>query len=734
MSTEKRAETRRHSNRERLVGRKALLVLLLASAISAPARAVDPADLTGSHPPLPPDGGVARALRLGGELAGSARFDPPEQIEVFFDREDFELDASSLAVFLDDVEVTEQLEWSYGRASLPWPSPQRRGPDIGPHSIEVSVLDAQGLEHALSETFTVYANPCPGGCPWPFSPSADAHVVSNLMEDYQTFSGGKYWHGGIDIRVPAGTPVLSISDGIVRQVINYDSPKPAFWQVTVEGSDGFIWQYHHLVASSIPVSVGQNVLAGDPLGDVYSWSWSMNGFVYHHLHLNAVRWLGGGAVPGPYVDGFLHYNPLRFLRKGSYVDAIDPKAFEMYFSANESNVATAASSDPLTPNLAGDIDIIAQLRDRMTSITPANGQPYELGIYDLSYSIEPVNNPCLGNVPRTWLGRFDELPGGTVISNQNFALKEIFKESFSYDGTTHLTTFNEVDQQLFYVLTNSHMGLPNGPQGFWDTDATNQLGARFGDGLYRVTLYARDIHGNETTSSADVQLINGLEFLGICPERLRDFIWVHPFEFIKPFGPTQSFTPPALALAFEPTQAGVATATLDSTQWPAWNIDLDEQGLRVAIGLLENDTATLRYWPELGDLDLIADVDVQLIPLGAGRAATGSFDPGAAPSQPLRLRLTTRLAREPQTGAALIGRSVLATGASPVLVGALEIDVDGETWLLRAPGNAIQWTVASTAVPALEVLPGVGALVLFLALAAWRLRGARIAGPRERAN
>jgi hypothetical protein len=621
----------------------------------------------------------------------------PPRITVNFRRFDFQLEASSLELYLDQQELTEGLRFWTDQATVDLPQALgARGLGPGNHVILARVRDLAGAYHQVETIFQLLLYPCVGGCPWPFAPTDQPNVVSNLMEDWQDFCAAPYFHSGLDIRAPAGTSVHSCTDGTVVKVIQY-KPSSLYWEVAVQDPQGWIWQYHHLDGGSITVSEGDPVSQGEVLGSVVTWSTAMNGFTYHHLHLNIVRWLGGGPVPGPYVDGFMHYNPLNFLIKGT-PDAVLPTGFDVWFADNESVTPFAQDSDPGDPTLAGDVDIIAKLRDRRNVLAPANGQPYELGLYELSLGAVPIDTRCgMGLLPKTRLAKFDVMPGGTVVANQDAILKKIYKEELDQGSTTVASRYNYTTQQFFYTLTNVKNGHPDDVNGFWNTDATNFLGAIHPDGQYDVTVYAEDYYGNELTETVRVRLDNDLDYAGICPFFVDQVIWVHPLDLVSQQGDVAPSLPGPCPIDFGPVVDGSAHAQVDHQNWPVWTFDVSRSGLRVAIGLLQGRLARIEYVPLLGDVIFDVDAEVQVFPLGASTAAgSGVFDPAKPSTNPVRLRLSTRLARDPRTMQPHIGQPAAHGQTHFALVMAETIDVQGQTMLLRTRpgGSQVTWELS----------------------------------------
>jgi hypothetical protein len=692
----------------------ALLPVLLATAglwPAAPARAVE--ERNPFHAVLPPTQPYDPNARLILDPRdGSVLQEMPDRITINFRRFEFGLDPSSLELWIDQQEFTEQLHFWTDQAWLdlqqqPAGAPQLKlGP--GQHFILARIRDVAGSYWNSISSIALYPYPCPGGCPWPFAPTTQPNAVSNLMEDWQDFNGTPYFHSGVDIRVPAGTPVHSCTDGTVVKVDNYSGGSSLYWEVAVQDPVGYIWQYHHLEGASIAVSEGALVVQGQVLGNVVTWSTAMNGFTYNHMHLNVVRWFGPGAIPGPYVDGFEHYNPLRFLIKGT-PDAVFPQQFNVWFADNESNSPFAADSDAGDPTLDGHVDVIAKLRDRRDVLSPANGQPYELGIYKLAWQAEPIDTPCgVGSVPRTTLATFNSMPGGTVVADQEAILLKIYKQFLNTGGSFTASKYDYTTQQYFYTLTNTHNGVPDDVGGFWETNRTTALGGYYPDGLYALTLYARDYYGNETATTTNVRLNNRLGYSGICADIVLGPAWVNPMDLVTTTGEVAEFLPPFVPVTFGPMHEGSAHAVVGFQGWPVWNFDLPNRQIRVAVGLLQGHVADVEFVPLLGDVIMDIDAEVQVMPLGPAQTGQVAFSPFVPSSNPARLRLSTRLARDPWTGQALVGRPARLGEVTHDMVLTKQINVLNEAMLLRSVGpggGCIVWRLSTTATPGASPTP-----------------------------
>ena len=638
---------------------------------------------------------------------GSVLTKSPARITINFRRFDFDLDPSSLELWIDGVEWTRQLHFWTDMAWVDLPIGSALGG--GGHELMAKISDHSGAYWATTVSISILFPLCPGGCPWPFAPTSEPSPVSNLMEDWQDFNSTPYFHSGLDIRADAGTDVHSCTAGTVVNVDNYAPGGALKWEVAVLDAQGYVWQYHHLDLSTITVTKGDPVAQGQVLGKVVEWTIDVHGYRYDHLHLNIARWYGGGPVGDPYIDGWIYYNPLLYLVHGSYADTDAPNEFDIYYGANENNAPFDDDNGSGTPSLTGNVDVIAHLRDHRTVMAPANGQPYELSPYELAYSIVPINTRCgMGFLPRTKLIRFGTVPGGKLVSKQLQVLETIYKPTVNYSGVTG-TYYTYAGQEYFYVVTNVHNGYPDGPNGSWNTAQMGGLGPLYPDGTYQVKVYAKDIDDNETVTPATVQVANGLTYTGLCPPSIIDWGWIQGLHLQSPSGGDYPYLPSAAPVEFGSPVDGSAHATLDNSKWPAWYFDLPDRGMRVGIGLLNGHVAGIEYVPLLGDVIIDADAEMQMLPPG------GLFDPALPSRTPVPLHLTTRLVRDPATGAAMIGRPADYGAPDFKLVMAAPLQIGGETMVLKAgvgAGSNSKWDLMPAGVEGPS--PGLSATRLFV--------------------
>lgn len=121
-------------------------------------------------------------------------------------------------------------------------------------------------------------------------------------------SGAPTFHAGIDFEAARGEPVFSIASGVVERVTTDETARGPFAgygnAVVVKHPNGLWSFYAHL--SSVDVSTGQTVLAGDLLGKAGSTTNGKFPGMGAHLHFE-VRVAGPGGT-SPFPAAYCRYN------------------------------------------------------------------------------------------------------------------------------------------------------------------------------------------------------------------------------------------------------------------------------------------------------------------------------------------------------------------------------------------------------------------------------------------
>jgi len=107
-------------------------------------------------------------------------------------------------------------------------------------------------------------------------------------------TGERKLHAGLDMSAPQGTPIYAAADGTVEKIFNDSANGNG---VKLRHPNGYATGYIHM-ASAPPVSVGQRVRQGDPIGVVGSTGRSTG----PHLHFVLYSPEGDMIDPETMVD------------------------------------------------------------------------------------------------------------------------------------------------------------------------------------------------------------------------------------------------------------------------------------------------------------------------------------------------------------------------------------------------------------------------------------------------
>lgn len=170
-----------------------------------------------------------------------------------------------------------------------------------------------------------------------------------------------------------------------------------------------------------------------------------------------------------------------------------------------SRAAFASSEDGNAPTVSGAIDIVLQLSSEFSATNSLPGHPYESGVYELAYTVEPVNVEASSEpLPVLKLIEMDKLPNQWTTTLPDLGvvevdeiLRHVYRQQFTYDGRIYRSVFTYEERTLYYTVTNSLRGEPN-PDGAWDTAQILPDGTpRFPNGVYLIKVYATDFYGGK---------------------------------------------------------------------------------------------------------------------------------------------------------------------------------------------------------------------------------------------
>jgi len=329
-----------------------------------------------------------------------------------------------------------------------------------------------------------------GDLPWPLSPESPSHGVSYFYGNQQDmtfpdFSIKHCFHVGMDIPGAEAQIVYAVESGYVKAKFTIFGAD-THWRIVIADSAGTGecdgWLYAHIMQASIPVSVGDYVNAGDPIGVLVSWP---SGEPIH-LHLSRVRFAGDSAA---WANGFWDYkwiaNPLLFLAGAG--DTISPSMGDALYNglfaicANETDSYFDVGDD-----ISGDVDIVGCAYDYCASGKDTTNP------YKIEYRIE-------GDSSIPWTTSFDF---GGSIDSYNGEVDELSHVVYKYDNTCNSTTYP--GHNYYFILTNT------------DGDAILEVDDKnyswqtpyFHNGEYKILARASDFDGNSYMDSMTVTVRN----------------------------------------------------------------------------------------------------------------------------------------------------------------------------------------------------------------------------------
>ena len=169
---------------------------------------------------------------------------------------------------------------------------------------EALAAKADSVETAFKKVMTMLSDQSVSIPPMslPVSEISYSQVGASTGRKINPFLKAYVFHGGLDLMVPRGTPVLASADGKVTAASTGGSIGKA---VRIEHEGGYETEYQHL--ETISVKKGQNVKRGDKIGTV-----GMSGKAYApHLHyailkdgvsLNPVHYVFASVSPEEYAN------------------------------------------------------------------------------------------------------------------------------------------------------------------------------------------------------------------------------------------------------------------------------------------------------------------------------------------------------------------------------------------------------------------------------------------------
>lgn len=133
---------------------------------------------------------------------------------------------------------------------------------------------------------------------WPMAPGS-YQITSGFSWRISPISGELLRHEGVDMAGPSGTPIYSVSDGVVKEVAE-NSRSGAYVVIEHKDAEDNVYSsvYRHQYMDQIIVSVGQHVNAGQHIGHVGNNGWSTG----PHLHFEILNSSGTAIDPVPFME------------------------------------------------------------------------------------------------------------------------------------------------------------------------------------------------------------------------------------------------------------------------------------------------------------------------------------------------------------------------------------------------------------------------------------------------
>lgn len=313
---------------------------------------------------------------------------------------------------------------------------------------------------------------------WPVAPMDGPHEVAGTMGEARGDAADRF-HSGIDIRVPHGTLVRAVRDGVVTE----PAASGAFGTLNEWLRIGDV-TYVHLRAARdrrdalldasrfVPTydeggtlvrvrpKRGARFVTGEVIGTVNR---------FNHVHLN-VGWPGD------------EHNPLGF-KLVRFQDTVPP-------TISRRGVQLYGEDDqPLTARVRGRLLVSGRVRIVVDAWDQADGNrpSRRLGLYALGYQVlSPDGSPAPGFEEAADTIRFDRL------GRDSNAAPLIYAEG------SGIPFYGRRRTRFLYVVTNTLSG-GVATEGFWDS-------SRLPPGDYTLRIHARDISGNVATANRDVPI------------------------------------------------------------------------------------------------------------------------------------------------------------------------------------------------------------------------------------
>ncbi len=307
--------------------------------------------------------------------------------------------------------------------------------------------------------------------------------IGNSYGEIQQYGGSPYLHPGVDFLGSAYQDVYAVHDGFVKAVLTTGGDP--YWRIAIANENissetqGYL--YAHLNNSSISVTVGDFVSAGEIIGTLYPWSISE----FTHIHFSRLRdtgntWNGTWwTVENPLIDVV------------NYTDTIPP-TFENAIDEDLFAFRDSLGNYQDHFDLIGRFDIICKCHDIANS-------DWKIDVWNLRYSLHPYENPD-STIFEKFSYSFD-MDLDTYFSGNIDTM--ILNTIYSRDATCYsIGDYNIRD--YYHIITNS-----DGDSLITENDADEIFDStEFPDGFYYFKVTIQDASLNTSVDSMLVYFDN----------------------------------------------------------------------------------------------------------------------------------------------------------------------------------------------------------------------------------
>lgn len=266
------------------------------------------------------------------------------------------------------------------------------------------------------------AKESPSVYPWPVR---ENFAIMNTVSTLQFYGPAAGFHHGADMRAPAGTKVYAPVGGKIGHGYYYPPRKtPYTYMVSIDGDDGYRWEFHHIAQNTIPqalielAAAGGRVEQGTFLAEIYDASIVD---IPPHVHVDVID--GGGV----------HLNPLQFF--ALLADDVPPRINGIYL-VDGANKAVAGVGVPVigAPAVSGSYELVVDVTD----VIP----PSSVG--DSIYALDvTVDGASIGAV------RFDHLPRANYLEG----VLDIYRlEPFTLPDGSTVSNQIEIDKPRNFLF------------------------------------------------------------------------------------------------------------------------------------------------------------------------------------------------------------------------------------------------------------------------------------------